>query len=66
MRRRADFQLEPARLLREISIVSDAGEAFARCVLDQQRPVPQPPARIGTTLFPTLADGERADAVEAC
>ena len=55
---------EPARLLREISLASDAGEALRAACWINNTPVPQPPGQLGTTLFPTLADGERMDAVE--
>ncbi len=55
---------EPARLLREVSLASDAGEALRAVCWINNATVPQPPGRLGTTIFPTLADGERADAVE--
>jgi DEAD/DEAH box helicase domain-containing protein len=55
---------EPALLLREVSLASDAGEALRAACWINNATVPQPPGRLGTTLFPTLADGERADAVE--
>jgi DEAD/DEAH box helicase domain-containing protein len=55
---------EPARLLREVSLTSDAGEALRAACWINNAPVPQPPGQIGASLFPTLAEGERADAVE--
>jgi len=55
---------EPARLLREISLASDAGEALRSACWVNNTCVPQPPGQVGATLFPTLTDSERTDAVE--
>ena len=51
-------------MLREVSLASDAGEALRAACWTNNATVPQPPTQLGTTLFPTLPDAERADAVE--
>ncbi|MEW6402720.1 MAG: DEAD/DEAH box helicase [Chloroflexota bacterium] len=55
---------EPARLLRDVSLASDADEALRAACWINNASVPQPPTQLGTTLFPILPDAERADAVE--
>ncbi|MGD0905043.1 MAG: DEAD/DEAH box helicase, partial [Terracidiphilus sp.] len=55
---------EPARVLREVSLATDAGEALLAACSINDVIVPQPPDRLGTTLFPALTNGERRDAVE--
>ena len=57
-------EANPPRLLRDAAIASDAGEALrAACWIDNAL-VPQPPSQLRATLFPTLVNGEGADAVE--
>ena len=57
-------QAEPARLLREVVLQSQAGEALrAACHVNSQ-PVPQPPSQLGATMFPGLPAGERDEAIE--
>jgi len=57
-------EANPTRLLRAAAIASEAGEALRAACWINNAPVPQPPTRLGATLFPTLTGDERADAVE--
>lgn len=55
---------ETALLLRETVLASDAGEALRAACWINNAPMPQPPLQLGSTIFPTLPDDERAAAVE--
>jgi len=55
---------ETARLLREIELRSQAGDALRASCQVNESSVPQSPSQLGLTLFPALPDAERAEATE--
>ncbi len=55
---------ESARVLREIELRCEAGEALRAACQVNGSSVPQPPSQLGARLFPALPDAERAEATE--
>jgi DEAD/DEAH box helicase domain-containing protein len=55
---------EPARLLREVVLRSEADEALRAVCHANGSLVPQPPSRLGVELFSSLPDAEREEAAE--
>jgi hypothetical protein len=55
---------ESTKLLREVALASGAGEALRAACWTNNASIPQPPSQLGATLFPTLTNGDRTDAVE--
>jgi len=55
---------EPAHVLREVAIRSEASDAIRAACQINGSSVPQPPSQLSDRLFPALPDDERAEAIE--
>ena len=60
----AEEIVEPSRLLREVVLRSEAGEALRAACQVNGAIVPQTPSQLGSTLFSSLPETEREEAVE--